>query len=145
MFSSTSGLFFRTLAELSLSFLTKIVSTTRRNQSMSTKPVAGIMMLSRLTKQNEDCMTEGRTTSKLSLMLVTPPLLLIIQTSTGHNILPSGRCDLHCKIKETLLIRDLKSALNENVDNGFFCSLWSSYLALVYTTQVNSTFRALMG
>ena len=43
--------------------------------------------------------------------------------STGHNIkwdhfeiLASGQCDLQCKIKETLLIRDLKPALNENVD-----------------------------
>ena len=41
---------------------------------------------------------------------------------TGHNIkwdhfeiLASGQCDLQCKIKETLLIRDLKPALNENV------------------------------
>ena len=43
-------------------------------------------------------------------------------TSTGHNIkrdhfeiLASGQYDLQCKIKETLLKRDLKSALNENV------------------------------
>ena len=42
--------------------------------------------------------------------------------STGHNIkwdhfeiLASGQCDLQCKIKETLLIRDLKPAINENV------------------------------
>ena len=42
--------------------------------------------------------------------------------STGHNIkwdhfeiLATGQCDLHCKIKETLLIRDLNPALNENV------------------------------
>ena len=41
---------------------------------------------------------------------------------TGHNIkwdhfeiLAGGQCDLQCKIKETLLIRDLKPALNENV------------------------------
>ena len=43
---------------------------------------------------------------------------------TGHNfkwdhfdILANakGRSDVHCKIKETLLIRDLKPALNENV------------------------------
>ena len=27
----------------------------------------------------------------------------------------TGRSDIHCKIKETLLIRDLKPALNENV------------------------------
>ena len=45
MVSSTSGLFFRTLAELSLSFLIKIVSTGRRNRRLSTKPVAGIVML----------------------------------------------------------------------------------------------------
>ena len=42
--------------------------------------------------------------------------------STGHNIkwdhfeiLASGQCDLQCKIKATLLIRDLKPALSENV------------------------------
>ena len=41
--------------------------------------------------------------------------------STGHNIkwdhfeiLASGQCDLQCKIKETLLIRDLKPALNDS-------------------------------
>ena len=43
-------------------------------------------------------------------------------TQTGHkikwdhfDILATGQSDLHCKIKETLLIRDLKPALNENV------------------------------
>ena len=43
-------------------------------------------------------------------------------TQTGHNIkwdhfdiLATGQSDLHCKIKKTLLIRDLKPALNENV------------------------------
>ena len=42
-------------------------------------------------------------------------------TSTGHNIkwdnfdiLATGRSDIHCKIKETLFIRDLKHALKEN-------------------------------
>ena len=42
-------------------------------------------------------------------------------TSTGHNIkwdhfdiLATGRSDLYCKIKETLLIRELQPALNEN-------------------------------
>ena len=44
--------------------------------------------------------------------------------SAGHNIkwdhfeiLASSQCDLQCKIKVTLLIRDLKSALNENVSS----------------------------
>ena len=33
----------------------------------------------------------------------------------GTLCLASGQCDLQCKIKETLLIRDLKPTLNENV------------------------------
>ena len=31
------------------------------------------------------------------------------------DILATGRSDVHCKIIETLLIRDLQSALNENI------------------------------
>ena len=41
-------------------------------------------------------------------------------TSTGHSlkwdhfeVLEKGRSDTHCKIKETLLIKDLKATLNE--------------------------------
>ena len=30
-------------------------------------------------------------------------------------MLATGRSDVHCEIKETLLIKDLKPALNENV------------------------------
>ena len=43
-------------------------------------------------------------------------------TSTGRNIkwdhldiLATGRSDIHCRIKESLLIKDLKPSLNENV------------------------------
>ena len=43
-------------------------------------------------------------------------------TQTGHrikwdhfDILATGQCDIHCKIKEGLLIRDLTPALDENV------------------------------
>ena len=63
------------------------------------------------------------------------PWLQITQyvVKTGHNIkwdyfqvLANGSSDLHCKIKETLLIRDLKPALNEN---GQF-SLLSIYLTI---------------
>ena len=115
MISSTSELFFRTLAELSLS------STGRRNSRLSTKPVAKIVMLLTSAKLKEDYMIERLSTSKLSLKMVTPPLLLSIRfppvtTSNGTILrLASGQCDLRCKIKETLLIRDLKPALNENV------------------------------
>ena len=33
----------------------------------------------------------------------------------GPFCLITGRSDIHCKIKETLLIRDLQPALNENL------------------------------
>ena len=43
-------------------------------------------------------------------------------TSTGHNIkldhseiLATGRSDIHCRIRESLLIKDLKPSLDENV------------------------------
>ena len=43
-------------------------------------------------------------------------------TQTGHRIiwdhfeiLATGQSDIHCKIKEPLLIRDLKPAFNENI------------------------------
>ena len=45
-------------------------------------------------------------------------------TSTGHNlkwghfdILAKGRSDTHCKIKETLLIRELKPNLSDSVSS----------------------------
>ena len=45
-------------------------------------------------------------------------------TSTGHNlkqhhfeILAKGRSDTHCKIKETLLIQELKPPLNDTVSS----------------------------
>ena len=35
---------------------------------------------------------------------------------TDHfEILATGRSDIHCRIKESLLIKDLKPSLNENV------------------------------
>ena len=34
---------------------------------------------------------------------------------TSFEILATRRSDVHCQIKETLLIKDLKPALNENV------------------------------
>ena len=65
-------------------------------------------------------MTEKRNISKRSQERVTHVADHV--TSTGHHlkwdhfdILARGRSDIHCKIKETLLIRDLKPALNENV------------------------------
>ena len=50
-------------------------------------------------------------------------------TSTGDNIkrdhfeiLATGRSDVHCEIKESLLIKDLKPAFNENLGSEkLFC------------------------
>ena len=67
-------------------------------------------------------------------------------TSTGHNlkwdhfeVLAKGRSDTHCKIKETLLIQDLKPTLNEYVSSErlslliliFFYSFLSPLLLLI--------------
>ena len=58
-------------------------------------------------------------------------------TPTGQNIkwdhfeiLATGRSDIHCRIKESLLIKDLKPSLNMKmwvVRNFFFTSLLSIY------------------
>ena len=66
-----------------------------------------------------------------------------VNTLTGHNnkwdhfdILASGKTDYHCKIKETLLIQELKPAFNVHVKlcrndfegGGFsFLGLWLSF------------------
>ena len=73
-------------------------------EDLSTKPVAEIEHFKALTQIGHASAVAGHS------------------ISTGHNIkwdhfeiLASGQCDLQCKIKETLLIRDLKPALNEYV------------------------------
>ena len=56
-------------------------------------------------------------------------------TQTGHrikwdhfDILATGQSDIHCKIKEALLIRDLKPALNENIGSEKLSSLLAIYI-----------------
>ena len=74
-----------------------------------------------MEKRNVDCMTE-----KLNILKVTSTChasaIADHVTSTGHNlkwdhfeILAKGRSDTHCKIKETLLIQELKPTLNDTV------------------------------
>ena len=122
MVSSTSELFFRTLAELSLSFLIKIVSTGRRNRTLSTKLVAGIVKLFYIGKTKRRLQDRKTEHFKALTQIGHASAVAEHSISTGHNIkwdhfeiLASGQCDLQCKIKETLLIRDLKPALNENI------------------------------
>ena len=83
-------------------------------------------MPSTLEKQNEDCMTEHF--SKALTNFGHASAVADHAISTGHNIkwdhfevLASGKSDLQCKMKETLLIRDLKPVLNENVGSEKLC------------------------
>jgi len=73
-------------------------------------------------KQSVDYTIEKLNILRPLLRTVTLQPLQITLFPGGHNIkwdnfdiLATGRSDIHCKIKETLLIRDLKPALNENV------------------------------
>ena len=58
-----------------------------------------------------------------------------IQIKWNHfEILATGRSDMHCKIKESLLVRDLKPALNENVGSENFIYIISILLSF-YVNQ----------
>ena len=54
-------------------------------------------------------------------MTIVKKICLLEKKSAGKNIkkantiLATGCLDVHCKIKESLLIKDLKPTLNENV------------------------------
>ena len=75
-------------------------------------------------------------------------------TSTGHNlkwdhfdILAKVRLDTHCKIKETLLIRELKPTLNDNVKSEKVFSLhllhanFSQLLSLLFLVVTYFKFK----
>ena len=71
-------------------------------------------------------MTEKLNILKGSLVpvCISPSTIADHVTSTGHNlkwdhfeILAKCRSDTHCKIKETLLIQELKPTLNDNVSS----------------------------
>ena len=76
-------------------------------------------MNSTLAKQNEDSMTgKQNISSDLSSAIADH-----VKT-TGHDIkwdhfdiLASGKTNFHCKIKETLLIQELKPSLNVDVSS----------------------------
>ena len=69
-------------------------------------------------------------------------------TSTGHSlkwdhfeVLAKGRPDTHCKIKETLLIKDLKPTLNEYVSserliNFYFILFYYYYYFLFFLSPL---------
>ena len=75
-------------------------------------------------------MTEKLNLLKHSGRVVKHQPLRIISTLTGHNIkcdhfeiLATGRSSIHCRIEESLLIKDLKPSLNENVGSENLFSL----------------------
>ena len=81
--------------------------------------VVGTAMISRLEKRDIDCMTEKLNILKVSQV---PVIHLLSQTTSRQlvnlkwdhfEILANGRSDTHCKIKETLLIQELKPTLKE--------------------------------
>ena len=76
-----------------------------------------------MEKRNVDCMTEKRSILKVSQV---PVMHLLSQTTSrplvnlkwdDFEILANGRSDTHCKIKETLLIQELKPTLNDTVSS----------------------------
>ena len=80
-------------------------------------------MIAILGKQSVYSMTERRNILKRWRVTAIPSSAIADHmTQTGHrikwdhfDILATGQSDIHCKIKEALLIRVLKSALNENI------------------------------
>ena len=64
-------------------------------------------------------------------------------TSTGHSlkwdhfeVLAKWRSDTHCKIKEILLIKDLKPTLNEYVSSEKLCLYYYFFLIILFVTSI---------
>ena len=82
-------------------------------------------MISTSVKQNDDFMIEKLNTS-IKALVKNDQMSAIADhvKTTGHNIKwdhfdisASDKTDYHCKIKETLLIQELKPAFNVNVSS----------------------------
>ena len=123
MGAMTLGLFSKTHIASSLCSPTKTDSTVLKCPKLYIKLVVGTVRISTLAKPNGNCMTEKLNTSRQSPVTVIDQLLQNTsafnwsQFDKGPFFLARGKSDTHCKIKETLLIRDLKSSLNENISS----------------------------
>ena len=109
---------FKRLAASSLSFLFSTMTAWIVLDSLKlfTKPVVGILSIFSLVKQTEGFMAENWAFQgpRLAKNDHTSAIADHVNT-TGHNnkwnhfdILASGKTDCHCKIKQTLLIQELK-------------------------------------
>ena len=94
------------------------------------------MIPSTSVRQKEDCMIGSPSISKLLHKVGHASAVADHTISTSHNIkwdhfeiLATGKSDLQCKIKESLLIRDLKPSLNENIGSEklFFINFFRKY------------------
>jgi len=80
-------------------------------------------MISTSVKQNDGFMLEKLNTSRPSLKMTTRLPLQTMSKPPDNikwdhfDILASGKTGYHCKIKETLLIQELKPAFNVNVSS----------------------------
>ena len=79
-------------------------------------------------KRNVDCITKKTEHFKGITNTCHASAIADHVTSTGDNlkwdhyeILAKGRSDTHCKIKETLLIQELKPTLNDTVSSEKLC------------------------
>ena len=118
------GLFSKALIASSLYFPTKIGSTVPNCQKLCIRLVVGTCQdfyIGKTKRRLHDRKTEH---FKLITSSCHASAIADHVTSAGHNfkwdhfdILAKGRTDTHCKIKETLLIRELKPILNDNVSS----------------------------
>ena len=119
MVFSTSKQFFRTPEESSPFSLTKISQLLLSGQNQCSEQTAGIAMISTQGKRNADYVTEKQKaliTNCHESAIADHVFLTNHRIKWDHfEISQTGRSDMHCKIKESLLIRDLKPTLNENV------------------------------
>ena len=118
------GLFSKALIASSLFFPIRIGSTVPKCQKLCIRLVVGTARIFTLGKQNVDCMTEKLNIFKAITSNCHASAIADHITSTGHNLkwdhfdtLAKGRSDTHCKIKENLLIRELKPTLNDKVSS----------------------------
>ena len=112
MGAMTLRLFSKTHIASCLCSPTKTGSTFLKCPKLYIKLVVGTVRISTLAKPNAKSMTE-------KLNIRQSPVTVIdhfnwSQFEMGPIVLARGKSDTHCKIM-TLLIRDLKSSLNENI------------------------------
>ena len=119
MVFSTSKQFFRTPEKSSPFSLTKISQLLLSGQRQCTDWDCNDFYIGKTKRRLRDRKTEhfkALTTNCHESAIADHVFLTNHRIKWNHfEILATGRSDMHCKIKESLLIRDLKSTLNENV------------------------------